>query len=287
MANRWIQWITLVVSVSAFSLQAATWNITYPRPLTEFDPRSQYPVKLLALAFDQTGVKYKLTPSDRIFIQSKALKQLSENRELNVVWTSTDKSREKDFLPIRIPIYKGLIGWRVFLINQHKKSEFDRVNELDELRKYTPAQGHDWPDTKILQANGFNVFTTVSYMELFNSLVQSQSDFFPRSLVEAWDEVESLSTIDEIMVESRMGVRYPVAMYFFVNKQNTTLARVLTDGLEKAIANGEFEKLFLEYHAEDLRKANLNQRRFFLLDNPLLPEKTPLERPELWYKAGS
>lgn len=275
--------VTLLISVSCVG---ATWNITYPRPVTGFDQRTNYPVQLLALAFDQTGVRYKLTPSDRIFMQSKALKQLSENRELNVVWSSTDTSREKDFLPIRIPLFKGLIGWRIFLIHEKDQDKFSRITQLDQLRGLSPVQGHDWPDTKILQANGFNVETTTNYTELFNTVLRSQSDFFPRSVVEAWAEVDNLETTDKIMVERSLGVRYPVAMYFFVNKNNSILARLLEDGLEKAIANGKFDELFLQVHAEYLEKSKLGERNFFQLENPLLPEATPLHRPELWYQAN-
>lgn len=277
----------LVALLMPLVSQGATWNITYPRPLTGFDQRTNYPVQLLALAFDQTGVRYKLTPSDRIFVQSKALKQLAENRELNVVWTSTDTTREKEFLPVRIPLFKGLIGWRIFLIHENRQRQFGNISQLDQLRAFSPVQGHDWPDTKILQANGFSVVTNTSYTELFNSLLRFQSDFFPRSVVEAWAEVDNLDMTDKIMVETGLGVRYPVAMYFFVNKNNTILAKLLEDGLEKAVANGKFDELFMQVHAEYLEKSKLDERNFFTLDNPLLPESTPLNRPELWYQPKS
>lgn len=287
MNNKLIKWcagiVALVMSVCSYS---ATWNVTYPRPVTGFDQRTNYPVQLLALAFDQTGVRYKLTPSDRIFIQSKALKQLSENREVNVVWTSTDTTREREFLPIRIPLFKGLIGWRIFLIHKNSRTQFGRIDAIDQLRNLSPVQGHDWPDTKILQANGFNVETTTNYTELFGTLLSSQSDFFPRSVVEAWAEVDNMEMTDQIMVERTMGVRYPVAMYFFVNKNNTILAKLLEDGLEKAIANGKFDELFMQVHSEYLEKSRLSERNFFQLENPLLPEGTPLHRPELWYHAN-
>lgn len=273
----------LLVSAGA---SAATWNITYPRPFTDFDLRSRYPMQLLTLALEQTGVKYKLIPSDRIMLQSRALKQLGENRGVNVVWSMTDQVREKDLLPIRIPIYKGLIGWRVFLINKQVSDSLGGISTLDELRQFKAIQGYDWPDTKILQSNGFDVVTSKEYQALFSMLSQARGDFFPRSLVEVWSEVDGENVDEDLLVESQFGVRYPTAMYYFVNKRNVTLANLIEKGLEKALANGKFDELFAQVHRPSLERANMDNRVFFELDNPLLPETTPLERKELWYSQN-
>ncbi|WJG10383.1 amino acid ABC transporter substrate-binding protein [Aliiglaciecola sp. LCG003] len=273
----------LVLLLISGNLLAATWIITFPRPLGEADHRTEYPVKLIALALDQTGVNYQLVPTEKIMLQDKALKQLADNRTVNVVWSMTDKDREERLLPIRIPIYKGLIGWRVFLIKQNRSKEFQNINNLQSLIKYKPIQGFDWPDTKILQSNGFDVYTSKTYKGLFTMLSQKQGDFLPRSLVEVWPEYDSGNLDQSIVVESTLGVRYPTAMYFFVNKNNKILARILEDGLEKAIANGKFDELFRTEFTDTLKRTNMGKRFFFEIENPLLPEKTPIGRKELWY----
>lgn len=280
------KFLSLLAVLLCGSLNAATWNITYPRPLTDFDPRNRFPLLLLTLALDQTGVKYQLLPSERILLQSKALSQLAENRDVNVVWAVSDKQREQELMPIRIPIYKGLIGWRVFLIHENNLERFKHLDSLEQLREYIPVQGADWPDTKILQANGFAVKASNEYAELFSFLLTSQGDFFPRSVVEAISEVE-LDDIDEaVILEPHLGVRYPTAMYFFVNKKNLILAKLLENGLEKAIASGKFDELFERELKDTLDRTDLINRKFLQLDNPLLPEGTPLNRPELWYQPG-
>ena len=279
----WIRLSIVIASGFCCFAQAATWNITYPRPFTEFDLRSRYPVQLLTLALEQTGVKYKLVPSDRIMLQSRSLKQLAENRGVNVVWSMTDQSREKDLLPVRIPIYKGLIGWRVFLIKQETQPALESVNSLNALMAFKAIQGYDWPDTKILQSNGFEVATSKEYQAMFSMLSQSRGDFFPRSLVEVWPEVEEAQGDEKFVVEANLGVRYPTAMYYFVNKRNVTLKNLIEKGLEIALKNGKFDALFNQVHSESLERANMKDRVFFELDNPLLPSGTPLDRKELWY----
>lgn len=262
---------------------AATWNIVYPRPLTETDQRNEYPVKLLALAMDHTGVKYRLTPTQEIMLQDKALKQLGENRGVNVVWSMTDEEREKRLIPIRIPIYKGLIGWRLLLVREESLAKFTAVDTLQSLLKLKPIQGRDWPDTKILQSNGFDVITAKNYPEIFTMLADRKGELLPRSMAEVWAELENEKLDPAIVLEPTLGIKYPAAMYFFVNKSNKLLARLLTDGLEKAIANGKFDELFLQQFAPIIERANLDQRFFFELENPLLPAATPLDRKELWY----
>lgn len=261
----------------------ATWNITYPRPLTENDQRAEYPVKLLALALAQTGVNFSLEPTAMVLLQDKALKQLGENRNVNVVWSMTDNDREERLLPIRIPIYKGLIGWRLFMIHEDRKADFTAIDTMQGLQQYKPIQGYDWPDTKILQSNGFDVNTTKSYTGLFNMLAQQQGDFLPRSLIEVWAEYDKEDIDDSIIIEPTLGVKYPTAMYFFVNKNNRTLARLLEVGMEKAIKNGKFDALFERQFAESFKRADIENRFFFELTNPLLPETTPIDRKELWY----
>ena len=274
----------LLLAVVSFTCSAASWRINYPRPFSDDDKRSEYPLKLLALALDQTGVNYRLIASDRIMPQSKALKRLMDNREVNVVWSMTDEQREDMLLPVRIPIYKGLIGWRIFLIRKDMNSRFKYIQNLEHLLKLNPIQGSDWPDTKIMQANGFEVLTANDHDALFGMLAAAQGDFFPRSIVEIWDEFETNNSNNNLEIESKLGVRYPAAMYYFVNKKSVPLANLIQTGLEMAIKNGKFDELFLEVHQPYIDAADLKNRTFYQLQNSYLPIKTPLHRKELWFE---
>lgn len=275
--------VFFVLLLASFNNFAASWQINYPRPLSENDRRADYPLKLLALALDQTGVKYQLVASERIMPQGKALQRLMDNREVNVVWSMTDEQREEQLLPIRIPIYKGLIGWRIFIIRKDMDSRFKYIQNLEQLLKLDPIQGSDWPDTKILQTNGFDTMTAASHDTLFTMLENAQGDFFPRSVVEIWGEMASNNPKNEFEIEPKLGVRYPAAMYYFVNKNSVPLANLISVGLEKAIENGKFNQLFLEEHQQYLDQSELDKRTFYQLQNTYLPIKTPLHRKELWF----
>lgn len=264
--------------------EAATWTITYPRPIDDSDARAQYPIALLKLALDKTGVNYELRPSDRILLTGKAMRQLRENREVNVVWSMTDSQREKELTPIRIPIAKGLIGLRVFVINQNKKAKFDDVLSLTDMRKLVPIQGEEWPDTKILQANGFNVFTVPEFREAYDMIRQGKGDFFPRSVMEVDAELEAEGRRNNFYLEPSMALYYPTAMYYFVSGSNKTLANLIETGLNRAIDDGSFDALFESTYAPILESLGVDERKIFTLENPLLPIETPLTNSALWYK---
>ena len=279
--------IIIAVFILLFSVNAksASWQITFPSSLETASTIDEYPIKLLALALDQTGVSYQLIPSDNFLSKGKAIDRLQDNREINIVWGMTNVQREKDLLPIRIPIFKGLIGWRLLLIRQDMAERFTYIQQFEHLVKLSPLQGRDWPDTKILQSNGFDVITERNQTSLMKMLGRAQGDFFPRSIIEVWEELERSKVANEIQIQIQpsLGIRYPAAIYFFVNKKSVPLANLIETGLEKAIENGTYEALFVESYKTYIEKAQIENRTFYPLENAFLPEETPLDRKELWF----
>lgn len=267
---------------------ARTELIRYPQRVTEWDTRNDYFLDVLRLALDKTRAEYGdyvLEPSSQAMPQSRAIRLLSDNQELDVLWSMTSRQREAQLLPVRIPLLKGLMGYRLFIIRAEDQTWFDNVRTLDQLRELRAGQGHDWPDTEILRANGFHVETSTEYEDLFRMLEAGRFDFFPRALNEPWSEVTA-SGSDHLTVEQQLLLYYPTASYFFVNRHNAELAERLEKGLEAAIADGSFDELFFGHpvNAYALSHASLGTRRMIKLVNPLLPAETPLQRKNLWWQ---
>ena len=203
----------------ALPTQAATWNIVYPQLERNIKAINEYPVALLDIALKETGVKYSVTPSKKVMDQERAMKHLLSNREVNVIWDTTGKNRERQLLPIRIPIYKGLIGWRVFFITPESAADFSPLRSLQQLKAFRAVQAEDWLDTKVLQANGLQVDVGSSYHELFDMVKAQPQRYFPRSVVEIAMEMEQHQN-ENLMIEPDIGIHYPMAFYFFVNKKD-------------------------------------------------------------------
>ena len=171
----------------------------------------------------------------------------------------------------------------MFLIHASDQGKFDQINNLQDLQKLTAGQGHDWPDTYILNNSDIDVMSSSKYERLFDMLNRERFDFFPRSLIEIWDELEARPEFN-LTVEKNILLRYPAAIYFFVNGDDKTLAADIERGLLAAIDDGSFEALFMKYNEWLIRKGSLGERRIIDLPNPILPLRTPLQNPALWYQ---
>lgn len=259
--------------------------LRYPKHSMGDDPEA-YVVDLLEEALARSGGRYQLEESTVPMTQSRALLAIEKNStSVQVMWGMTSNERERRLKPVRIPIYRGLIGWRVLLYGAEAE-KLSTVRNLQDLQRFSFGQRHDWPDTPILRSNGLNVVTSQDYKGLFGMLSAGRFDLFPREVVVAWRE-QALSRQDglDLKVDNRLLLHYPTAFYFFTSRSRIDLAADIERGLEAMIADGSFKRLFDQYHGGVLRQANLANRIIIELENPDLPPETPLARKELWFQA--
>ena len=248
------------------------------------DPQQYYPVRLLRAALDRAGPDYLLEPTAQMMRQNRAVAELQNARAIEVLWTMTSHQREQGLLPVRVPLDRGLIGWRLLLIRKSDAARFAAIRSAAELRSLQALQGHDWPDTEILRANHYKVQTSSDYAGMFKMLASGRVDYFPRSVIEIWSEAEAFAD-QGLIVAPGLALHYPSAFYYFVNRARMRLAADIQRGLENMLADGSYERLFQDYFGETLRRSALPTRQVFELHNPLLPEATPVSRRELWYRA--
>ncbi|PWF39457.1 hypothetical protein C7C56_026935 [Massilia glaciei] len=245
------------------------------------DVRGEYPEQLLRRALAYSGAKYAARPARMPMQQRRALLELEHGGAIDVVWTMTSREREQKLLPIRIPIDKGLIGWRLLLIRDADLARFESHRDGAALKRLLAVQVRDWPDLAILRANGFQAYGSASYDSTFPMLLSGRVDYFPRSIGEVWREAARFEG-EGLSVAPSVVLHYPSAIYFFVHKDNHALARDVERGLEAMLADGAFDRLFKQFHDAELARSALRSRRVVELDNPLLPEQTPLTRKKLW-----
>jgi hypothetical protein len=253
---------------------------------SNYDETKEYKYQLLQLILKKTE------KTDGPFLIQVPQEELPQARDfemvkqgyVDVILTSTSKEREQELHPIRIPIYKGLYGYRVAIINESDQPKFSAIRTLADFQKLWAGQNEIWPDTQILRANGFNVVGTSGYRELFTMLKDRRFDFFPRGVHEPWRELADMQ-IPGLVVETDLLLHYPYPGYIFTSKDNLKLADRLERGFRMAIEDGSFDQLFYNHPdiKEVLERANMKNRRLFELTNPLLSEETPLDDKTLWY----
>jgi hypothetical protein len=246
------------------------------------DHRNDYPRKVLELALSKGKTRYRVVDAAIAMNQNRQVAELEAGRLIDVASIPTSPERERRLLPVRIPINKGLLGWRIGLVRQSESGLLADVKTAEDLGHLRIAQGSEWPDTEILRSNGIQVIGGSTYAGLFEMLQSRRFDYFPRSVLEIWDE--QARYIGRLEIERHVALHYFYDGYFFVNKHNARLAEDIRAGLEQAIADGSFEQLFQEQWGALLQLARLNERRVIELRNPLMPPETPIHRPELWYR---
>jgi hypothetical protein len=257
--------------------------LVYPRHQARDDPQQGYVTALLQQALARSGQAYALRRSELRMVQTRAMQEIAmASGSVDVVWAMTSRAREMQLLPVRIPIDRGLIGWRVALIQARQPQLLRGVRSIAALARLSAGQMGDWPDSAILQANGLRLDTSSTYEGLFQQLAAGRIDYFPRSVIEAQSELASHAHLP-LALDTHLVIRYPAALYFFVGRHRPELARHIEIGLETMLADGSFAQMFQRHFGRLAQGLNLSRRHVLELANPDLPEETPLARKALWY----
>lgn len=272
----WLACVTLVLAAAAAASDTVTYN---PEQVVE---KEELISAILRLALSYTDRELKVVPFSERLPGSRAEQYVAEGK-LDVWWAGASQDREAKMRAVYIPVLKGLVGHRLFLIHRDAQHKFDHVYALADLQTLTAGQGRTWGDAMVLRAADMPMETATKTVNLFYMLDGGRFDYFPRSAHEPWVEVEKYAQLD-IVVEKKLVLIYPQPMYFYVNRDNLELHEKIRQGFEMAIADGAFDQLFFNHPMikDILGTADLKNRRAIRIANPLLTPQAPIERPELW-----
>lgn len=257
-------------------------TITYPRLAPQPDAVSVYVMRLLELASAKSGRAYELRQARDEMVQARTMIELGRaDPPLDLAWTMADRERERRLLPVRFPLDRGLLGWRLLLVRRGDEPRFAGVKRLRDLAVFDAVQMHDWPDTAILRANGLPVQTGTQYETLFSMLARGRVDYFPRGLLEAPGEIERRPELG-LVIEPRLLMYYRAPLYLFVSPSRPRLAADLLRGLEAAAADGSFDRLFRQHFGALIERHRGASRTALHLLNPELSTETSLAWASLW-----
>jgi hypothetical protein len=280
--------LVLMFALFAFVSYSKDMVITYRGPESKKDTRFDYPLALITEAMDKTKDEYggyKLVPSAGMNFARASSAEYIDEIENFIFETTASEKNESNLLSVKIPIAKGLYGYRIFLINKNKQNLFKDVNSIADLKKLRPGQGKSWLDVKILKNSGFNVVTGPNYEGLFKMLLAGRFDAFPRGVNEAFHERDArINELPNLAVEETLCVYYPLPRFFYTSKKNTLFAERLEKGLEIMIEDGSFDKIWSKYNGHFVEQGKLANRKIFTIDNPFVPSVVPLDNPKYWYK---
>ena len=248
-------------------------EIVYYNQGAESVSTKSFSFRVLTLALSKSGHAYDLEPSPLGRTSALRAQQAIANGEaMDVAWLGVSKTTDDQLWPIRIPIDRGIQGYRLFLIDGARQAEFSRIKSLNDLKKMTALQGADWPDTSILRSAGLRV-NTGSFTHLCHMLMGGRGDYFPRDISEAFAEQARICKPEHgIAVEQTLVLHYTLAGMFYVRKSNKRLHDDIERGFTAAYDDGSYMAL---YHADAeiqsaIKLARFKTRRVIEIDNPFV-----------------
>lgn len=245
-------------------------------PESENDHRYEYTYDLLTLIIEATQADFgnaSLQVSDVVMSRNRIFRSLVDGQIVNVMAEASNSLWDEQLIPIKIPIRKGIQGFRIFIIKKENLSILANINTLAQLTSLDTGSGSQWSTKVAMQQAGFNVIESTQYDNLFNMLSMGRFVTFGRGVNEAFQEVELFKQhYPDFIVDDNILLHIPLATYYYVSPNQPRLAQRIQVGLKRIIASGQFDKLFYQRHCEFLLKSKLNERRIFKIDNPLILE---------------
>lgn len=217
----------------------------------------------------------------------RVVRELKTGRTIDIFWLGGTRERAQDLLPIPIPLERGLIGYRQFIVRKDRAADFDAVNSVADLAGFRACVGSQWVDTDVLKSAQLTVVTSVGHENLFKQLAAGRCDYFPRAVHEAKNEMANRAAdYPQLMVYERLMLHYPLAVYFFVRKEDQELANWIQGGLEQMIDSGEF-LTNMQAHPHTRLAFPLHElanKRLLYLPNPEQPEFADDKSARYWFQ---
>lgn len=249
-----------------------------------YTPRS-FAWQVLVLALRTSGANYRLLPVSDPDITEPRARKLMLDGEIDLMWVGTSAAYEADLLPIYIPIARGLLGMRIFLIRAADQPVFDTIRTVAALQDKIGLMGLGWADNAIMLQAGLDL-QTARFEHLPDMLAQGRGDYFSRGVTEVAAEWRTLTDRHPTLaIERGLMLYYKHPLLFFVAPTRPDLHAAIDTGLRAAHADGSYDALFASHPDAGgaIADLNLKGRTVLRLDNPLLSEDAHAIPDRYWY----
>lgn len=245
------------------------------------DARHAYKFELIKKILEVTRAEfgdYQLEPFGEEPSAKRQSLLISEGKIVNLLWASPGTVIARaDVITIPVDILRGLLGYRVCLMNPANFPDSKKIHSLNQLKI---GQGLNWADIEIYKYNGIQPKQAPTFEALFEMLAAKRYECLPLGADEAmytWRDQKIRFPF--LALEPNLLIYYDYPIYLHVSKKFPALAQRVELGMKKLQHNGEFERLFKHYHATDIAQLNISQRKVFCLKSPYLPTQGQCEKP--------
>jgi len=110
----------------------------YNAPESISDKRYEYQWEILRTALEKTKERYgsfSLQPSEPMTEKRQVYELENNTGRISVMYLDSTPELENKLLPIRIPVDKNLVGYRLLLIRKKDETKYAKIKTLNELTK--------------------------------------------------------------------------------------------------------------------------------------------------------
>ncbi|MFK7824715.1 MAG: hypothetical protein AB8G05_11190 [Oligoflexales bacterium] len=165
------------------------------------------------------------------------------------------------------------------------QKEYSKLKSLEELKKHMAGLGIGWPITTILQHNKIPVTTVNRFEALFQMVSAGRLAYIPLGANESQFFVSKFKNkFQNLAVEEAILLNVLFYDFFFyLNKKNGALEKIISKGFERAYEDGSYMALF-NSHPEhiDIKKLKLASRTTFNIENPFASEDVKSIDKKYW-----
>ena len=167
---------------------------------------------------------------------------------------------------------KGLLGYRVLIIRAADRETFAGITTAAQLQQQRLGIPLGWADAALFRHNDYPVVEDGTFDDLFTRLRSNQFDYvsFGANEVEGVYQ-ERAATPTDLHTDEDVLLYYPFPLVFYVNPNNTELARRIDQGMQIIIHNGQLDDIFQRHYGNLVERLQLKNRALITLTNPLLP----------------
>ncbi len=271
----WLLPLCILALTSAGALAADPMVIKYINR-GALDARHAYIYELIKTILEETKAEfgdYKIQPYENDPGGKRISILIKQGDQINLTWASPGTVRDSTHvIPIPVDLLRGLLGYRVCLINSSTKIPFDKITDASSLNKIRLGQGHTWEDIDIYAFNNINVVMAPTFEGLLTMLALKRFDCLALGANEAVSTYrEYVNQISTLAIDKNILIHYDYPIYFYIAKKYPRLAERFKSGMEKIQANGKFMAIFNQYFREDINTLDLKNRRMICLKSPFLP----------------
>lgn len=236
---------------------------------------------LLKLSLSKVEQHACFVHDNEVFTDLRTTRSVA-NGDMSLKWASASHNVTSELRAIPIPIFKGLMGYRILVIKNGNQAFFEDIDSLESAKRMRVGLGSSWGDLAIFQHAGFHVETAQRGRLLWNMLIKERFDALPLELHAPWQHLEKFP--GKLAVEEHLLIHYPMSLHFFVNKRDDHLYQLIKKGMEIAIQDGSYDTLL--YQSKVMRitaeKTNIQNRKIIKLNNPEYPFTNSLARKAYW-----